>query len=59
MPQDLRLTDNVLVNIVVRVGVAEGGGLGLATQRVLLHRQTRRILVLKGLPVAGRDGKAR
>lgn len=50
---DLRLTHDVFVNIVVRVGVAEGGGLGPAPQLVRLHRQTRRILVLKGLPVCG------
>lgn len=33
--------------------MAEGGGLGPAPELVRLHRQTRRILVLEGLPVAG------
>lgn len=39
--------------------MAEGGGLGPAPELVLLHGQTRRILVLKGLPGAAgrRDGE--
>lgn len=52
IPLSLRLTTNVLVNVVVRVGVAKARVPGLASQRAWLRRQTRRILVLKGLPVS-------
>lgn len=57
IPLSPSLTTNVLVNIVVRVGVAKARVPGLASQRALLRRQTCRILILKGLPVAGRMGK--
>lgn len=49
----IQLTDNVLINIVVRIGMVKARVPCLASQRALLHRQTSCILILKGLPVAG------
>ena len=52
------LTNDILVNVVVREGVVKARVSILAFKSSFLHRQTCRILVLKGLPVAGREGKA-
>ena len=40
-------TDDVFVDVVVRVGVVEAL---LVSQHALLHSDVRRVLVLKGLP---------
>ncbi len=57
MPQGVQLTNYVLINIVIRVGMVKSWVPGFTSQRALLRRQTCRILVLKGLPMAGRKGR--
>lgn len=45
------LTDNVLINVVVREGVEQTGAPGPTSQCTLLRCQLHHILKLKGLPV--------
>lgn len=57
MKEEVRLTDDVFVNIVIREGMVEARVPALASQRALLGGQTHSILVLKRLPVGGRQGR--
>lgn len=45
------LTNNVLINVVVREGVEQAGAPGPTSQCTLLRCQLDHILKLKGLPV--------